>query len=646
MNPSHERFIPMSRPEMDRLGWDVLDVLLVSGDAYVDHPAFGTALLARLLESHGYRVGIVAQPRWDGLEDVTRLGRPRLFAGVGAGALDSMLAHYTAFRKKRKEDAYSPGGRAGLRPNRACIVYANLVKRAFPGLPVVLGGIEASLRRVSHYDFWSDRVRRSILLDSKADLLIYGMAERAVVETADRLADAAAEGRTDETVLRGIPGTVFAGSVEDVPEGAPLVELPSHEDILRLPEKLMEATPAMEMQVHGRVSWAFQRSGDRTVMVAPPAEPLSTEEMDQLYALPFQRLPHPDYREPIPAAAMIQSSITSHRGCGGGCSFCSLALHQGRRVQSRSRESILSEVKRMSASPEFKGGISDVGGPTANLWAARCVEEGPCKRRSCLYPRVCPKLAVDLEAGVELLRAVAGVPGVKHVRVASGLRFDLALRNPPALRGFIHEFVGGQLKLAPEHVVDSILDLMRKPGVALFEKFLDLFYEESKRAGKEQYVVPYFMSAFPGCREEDMKELGHWLSRRNWRPRQVQCFIPTPGTVASAMYYAEIDPKGHPIHVAKSDAERLRQHHILLPKESSSTEERTSDKERTSSRGKSHFRKETSARTGAPAQKKTSSGERTLRTAGPVRAVQGRTKSRSESSRTPRRRGGGGGRTK
>ncbi len=563
-------FLPMSREEMARLGWDALDVLLVTGDAYVDHPAFGVALLGRWLVANGFRVGVVAQPSWETPDAIARLGRPRLFAGVTAGALDSLLAHYTAFRRKRHADAYTPGGRAGARPNRATIVYANLVRQAFPGLPVVIGGIEASMRRATHYDFWTDKVRRSLLLDSKADLLVYGMAERATLEVAQRLRDAAASSATGagppEGILHGIRGTVFVGGGSYPPHTSRWI-LPSHDDILAEPKRLMEATLLLERQVHGGTAWATQETEGRTVVFAPPAEPLSTEELDALYALPFSRQPHPSYREPIPAAGMIQFSITTHRGCAGGCTFCALAQHQGRRIQSRSRESILAEVARLTQLPGWKGSVSDVGGPTANMWGARCVgDPAACRRASCLHPSICPNFRAEQAAIAELLRAIARLSGVSHVRVASGIRHDLALAEPAYVEALVGEFTGGQLKLAPEHASDRVLRLMRKAPFQAFEQFLALFQRISRQAGKEQYVIPYLLSAFPGCTDADMRALARWLAARGWRPQQVQCFVPTPGTVAAAMYHAGIDPDGKPIPVARSDAARLRQHRILAPK--------------------------------------------------------------------------------
>ncbi|MGE4299245.1 MAG: YgiQ family radical SAM protein [Desulfovibrionaceae bacterium] len=564
----------MSRHDMDALGWDALDVLLVTGDAYVDHPSFGAPLLGRLLHSRGWRVGIVAQPDWRAPACLAAMGRPRLFVGVTAGALDSMLAHYTAFRKKRSDDAYTPGGQAGARPNRAVTVYANLARQAFPGLPVVLGGIEASLRRASHYDFWTDGLRRSVLLDAKADLLVYGMGERPMLEIAARLDAAARRGAPyAPDLLAGIGGTAQAVRADEVARlmdaagaGAELVTLPPHEAIEAQPALLMEATLALEAQVHGGTAWAAQEAGGRTVLIAPPAAPLSTGELDALYDLPFTRKAHPAYTAPIPATAMMQGSITSHRGCAGGCSFCALALHQGRRIRSRSRDSIVREAARMAAQPGFDGGISDVGGPSANMWGAFCAADpGACKRASCLTPKPCAQFKVDQKQIIALLRAVRAVPGVRHVRVASGLRLDLALRDQATLRDYVAEFVGGQLKVAPEHSDPATLRRMRKPAYEHFETLCAVFEKESRASGKEQYIVPYLMSGFPGCTDEAMRALADWLRGRGWRPRQVQCFIPLPGTVAAAMYFAGVDADGAPIAVARSDAARLRQHGILVP---------------------------------------------------------------------------------
>ena len=579
------RFVPMSAEEMHALGWDELDVLLINGDAYVDHPSFGNVLLARWLIRHGFRTGIVAQPNWETPDDLLVMGRPRLFAGVSAGALDSLLAHYTAFRKKRHDDAYTPGGKAGARPNRACLVYANLARRAFPGLPVILGGIEASLRRASHYDFWTDSLRKPILMDAKADLLIWGMGEKAIIECAQRLH------RGED--LRGIPGTAWmdkldaAGHPANLPgtlDGEPWIALPSHDEILADPFQLLKLTQELERQVHRLDAWAFEPVGDRALVLARPATPLSTEEMDDLYTLPFTRLAHPRYREAIPAAEMMRTSITSHRGCGGGCSFCSLALHQGRRTSSRSEQSILAEARMLGQQNMARGkgpvAISDVGGPTANMWQGHCAldartaqqDEGnsvrgksACRRASCCFPSVCKSFITPQRRHVELLRKVAALPEVKQARVASGVRADLALRDADALAAYTGEFTGGQLKVAPEHCAPSVLELMRKPSLDVFEVFLESFVRQSRAAGREQYVVPYLMSGFPGCTDEDMRTLSRWLRQRHWNPQQTQCFIPTPGTIATAMFYCGRDETGEPIYVARTDAQRMRQHYILMP---------------------------------------------------------------------------------
>ena len=614
-SPAQPLFLPMSRTEMDILGWDELDILLISGDAYVDHPSFGVALLGRHLVSRGFRVGIIAQPPWqftanrDGAEKDTpgqgktgpdnpargetasgallAMGRPRLFAGITAGAIDSMLARYTAFRKQRSDDAYTPGGLAGSRPNRAVTVYANLARRVFPGLPLVLGGIEASLRRASHYDFWTDSLRRSVLLDSKADLLVYGMGETALTLAAEAARDVLAEagGAYRAAFMdraRRIPGTVWATSRTEAdrlfpPEDKTAARLPSHEAILEDPFLLVRGTMAMERHVHQGGLPLLQDSGDRTVVMTPPAPPLETAGLDALYGLPYARLPHPAYDKPVPAWEMIRTSITSHRGCGGGCAFCSLALHQTRRIASRSGKSILTEAAHISSTtikgkiPAWAGSISDVGGPSANMWRAVCAK-GPekCERQSCLFPSLCPFFRVNQAEGAALLRKIAALKGVRHVRVASGVRFDLAMRDDAALAAYTSEFTGGQLKVAPEHIAEPVLRLMRKPALPVFEAFLDRFYSLSRNAGKEQYVIPYLMSAYPGCTDEHMRELSRWLKKRNWSPRQVQCFIPTPGTVATAMFYAGKDPDGNPIPVAKTDAERMRQHYILLGREGES----------------------------------------------------------------------------
>ncbi len=552
---------------MDALGWDELDILLVSGDAYVDHHSFGTSLLGRWLVAHGFRTGIVSQPNWESTDDVSRLGRPRLFAGVAAGALDSLVAHYTAFRKKRSTDAYSPGGAIGLRPNRAVLVYTGLVRSAFPGLVVVAGGIEASLRRATHYDFWSDALRRSIVLDAKADAVLYGMGELSILALAQLLADTPARQRPGDAVVAArLPGTAYAVHPDKVPEDAEI--LPSHEAILDEPGLLMKATLAFERQMLQGGPCLVQRSGGRTVVFEPPSRPLTGSELDAVHELPFTRRAHPSYTEPVPAVTMVADSVTSHRGCAGGCSFCSLALHQGRRIQSRSAGSIRREIEAMTKRPEWKGSISDVGGPSANMWNAICNGDPTvCKRESCLYPKRCRHFHADQEGQADMLRELAKIPGVDHLRVASGVRHDLAIESEAYMAALVGDFTGGQLKIAPEHLAERVLRLMRKTPQRTFETFLRSFNRLSAEAGKEQYVIPYLMSGFPGCTDDDMKELAAWLRRRNWRPQQIQSFIPTPGTVATAMFFTKQDQDGRPIFVARTDAERLRQHYILVPDE-------------------------------------------------------------------------------
>ncbi len=550
-------FLPMNREEMHALGWDSLDILFITGDAYVDHPAFGVALLGRWLVAHGYKVGICAQPQWQDIDDINCMGTPRLFVGITAGSLDSQLAHYTAFRKKRSEDAYTPGGKAGARPNRASLIYANLARRAFPGVPLVLGGIEASLRRFTHYDFWSDSLRRSILLDAKAHMLIYGMGERAVLDIAQRCAQG--------MPLEYIHGTAWMHKSQDVDYSYTYTDLPSHEEMLEKASLLLDATMALEQHVHKGTEYIRQNHGQRELLIAPPAAPLSQEEMDTLYALPFQRAAHPSYTEAIPAEEMLRTSITSHRGCGGGCAFCSLALHQGRRLSSRSAQSLLQEARTMAKKKGFHGSISDVGGPTANMWQGSCTNTKPCTRHSCCHPKVCTFFRTPQMQHVKILRQIKELPGIKHVRVASGIRADIAMDEPHAVHAYTEEFTGGQLKIAPEHSESDVLHLMRKPPLQVFETFLNAFQKHCQKVGREQYVVPYLMSAYPGCTDAHMHDLAHWLAQRNWKPQQVQCFIPTPGTVATAMFYTGLNTKKEPIYVARTDAERLRQHRILMP---------------------------------------------------------------------------------
>jgi uncharacterized radical SAM protein YgiQ len=546
-------FLPTTREEMRARGWDELDVLVVTGDAYVDHPAFGPVLIARFLAGRGYRVGIVAQPRWTTPDDVARMGRPRLFVGVSAGNLDSMLNKLTAQKKRRAEDQYSPDGNPHLRPNRASIVYANLCRQAFPGVPIVLGGIEASLRRIAHYDYWSDSVRRSILLDAKADLLVFGMGERAAWEIARRLE--AGEGIAELTDVRGTAHvrknrTAWADVASDasryVTDGKAVI-LPSYDEVRT--DKVAFAKMSRLFQYETNAHNArplLQPHGDEAVYFNPPALPLDEAEMDGLYDLPFLRRPHESYRGArIPAFETIQHSIVTMRGCFGGCTFCSITEHEGRIIQSRSAASVLREVRALSRMEGFRGTITDVGGPTANMYKMRCKDdttESACRRLSCVHPGICENLVTDHSPFLDLLRQVRREPGVKHVHIASGVRYDLAERSPEFIRELARHHTGGQLSVAPEHNDPGVLEKMKKPPVSHYENFAQAFCQASEQAGKEQYLVPYFITAHPGSTLKDTIALALWLKERNLRPRQVQDFIPTPMAIATAMFFTGLDP--------------------------------------------------------------------------------------------------------
>jgi uncharacterized radical SAM protein YgiQ len=554
---------PTTRAEMTARGWSQLDVLLVTGDAYVDHPAFGVAVIGRVLEADGWKVGIIAQPDWRNEQALLAMGRPRLFCGVTSGNLDSMVANYTAARHRRQEDAYSENGAPGKRPNHAAVVYAQLCRRAFPGLPVVLGGIEASLRRVAHYDYWEDRLRPSILLDSKADLLVYGMGETAVREIARRCSANQDPG--------GIPGTarMLGARASASTDFSGHTRLPDWSSLQADPKLLLPMTRLVEKEsspFNGHPLVQFH--GDRAVVVEPPNPPLDQPALDALYDLPFQRRPHPACKGSIPAWTMIKDSITVVRGCPGGCSFCGLGLHQGRFLSSRSENSVLKEVRKLAASPEFRGTLSDLGGPTANLYACRNgVDEAcrQCRRPSCLFPSICPKLRLDQDAALRLLRAVRKEPGIRHVFIQSGIRMDVALRTPEYLRELVRHHVSGHLKVAPEHLDPGVLRRMRKPA-GVFEEFLEIFQRESRAAGKEQYLVPYFISSFPGCTAGDMAVVEQFLRKTKWNLQQVQDFMPLPMTPAAAMYVTGLDYEtGQPIPVARNAGARREQQQSLRP---------------------------------------------------------------------------------
>ncbi len=597
-------FLPMSHAEMDTLGWDSCDIIIVTGDAYVDHPSFGMAIVGRLLENQGFRVGIIAQPDWQSKQAFEALGKPNLFFGVAAGNMDSMINRYTADRKPRSDDAYTPGGLGGNRPDRCSLVYAQRCKEAWPAVPVVLGGIEASLRRIAHYDYWQDRVRRSILVDATADLLIYGNAERAVVEVAHRLS----QGEAIETIT-DVRGTAFVR--KDTPEGwseidASRIDRPGRIDrivnpyinirdmdecelgrrndafsgvsynakgeqvvelqrqrldrersVIRLPsyEKVSadavlyaHANRVLHMETNpGNARALVQKHAEVDVWLNPPPVPLSTAEMDYVFSMPFARVPHPDYQgEKIPAYEMIRFSVNIMRGCFGGCTFCSITEHEGRIIQNRSQESILHEIEQIRDTvPGFTGVISDLGGPTANMYRIACKSteiEAACRKPSCVYPGICPNLNTDHSSLTQLYRDARSLPGVKKVLISSGLRYDLAVRDHEYVRELVTHHVGGYLKIAPEHTEQGPLSKMMKPGTEAYDEFKRLFEKYSREAGKEQYLIPYFIAAHPGTSDEDMMNLALWLKRNGFRADQVQAFYPSPMATATAMYHTGKNP--------------------------------------------------------------------------------------------------------
>ncbi len=575
-------FLPTTRAELEARGWEQLDIVIVTGDAYVDHPAFGPVLIARFLEGRGFKVGVIAQPDWHSAEPFKALGKPRLFFGVAAGNLDSMLNRLTAQKKNRSEDQYSPGGRTSCRPDRATIVYAQRCREAYPEVPIVLGGIEASLRRIAHYDYWSDKIRRSILFDAKADLLIFGMGERPVWEVADRMRRGE---RIDE--IRDVRGTAYlindaamkAHEAEPARRAADrkTVVLPSYEEVVADPRAFAVMTRDFQMETNpGNARPVAQRHGNRAIYMNPPARPLEdgagvsegAVAMDELYDLPFNRVPHPMYRERIPAYETVKHSIVMMRGCFGGCTFCSITEHEGRVIQSRSAESVLREVRALRRMGDFRGTITDLGGPTANMYKLKCKSEDierQCRKLSCVHPGVCENLGTDHGPLIDVMQQVRAEEGVKHVFIASGVRYDLAERSPEYVKELAAHHVGGQLSVAPEHVSPRVLEKMKKPGIESFERFQHMFACASEEAGKEQYEIPYFISGHPGSTLEDMIELALWLKQNGKRPRQVQDFIPTPMAVATAMYYTGLDPlKMEPVYTAKGLREKKLQKALLL----------------------------------------------------------------------------------
>lgn len=566
MKFERDRFLPVSVEDMGRRGWDSYDFLLITGDAYVDHPSFGPAVIGRVLEAEGYRVAVLAQPDWRRLSSFTALGQPRLGVLISAGNIDSMVAHYTVAKKRRHDDAYSPGRKAGLRPDRATIVYSNKVREAFGDLPIVIGGLEASLRRFAHYDYWEDKVRRSILFDAQADLLTYGMGETATREIAARLASG-----TPVSEITDVRGTCFIGhSPADC--AYPIVECPAFETVCGDKREYARANMIQYDEhdpVRGRA--VLQRHGNQLLVVNPPAMPLTREELDFVAELPYVREPHPMYddRGGVPAIEEVRFSVTHNRGCFGACNFCSLAFHQGRIITSRSHESVIREVTALTKHPGFKGYIHDVGGPTANFRRPACTNQmkhGACKHRDCLAPEPCPNLDADHTDYLMLLRKLREIPGVKKVFIRSGIRFDYMLKDPSGefFAELVKYHISGQLKVAPEHCVDSVLDYMGKPHIATYEKFRQKYERLNGRYEKNQYLVPYLMSSHPGCTLNDAVRLAEWLNRYGTQPEQVQDFYPTPGTLSTCMYYTGLDPRTmEPVYVPRTPEEKAMQRALM-----------------------------------------------------------------------------------
>ena len=559
-------FLPVSRADMEARGWDWYDFLIVNGDAYVDHPSFGGVVIARVLEAEGYRVAYLAQPDWHSAEPFQAMGRPRLGVMISAGNLDSMVAHYTAAKKRRRQDAYSPGNRPGLRPDRATIVYANRVREAFGDIPLIVGGLEASLRRFAHYDYWGDQVRRSIVFDARADLLTYGMGEAASLEIAARLRDG-----TPVSEITDVRGTSY--SARDV-SGCPYpkVEVPSYEEV-RADKVAYARANQVEYEEHDPVRGRaiLQKHGNRWLITNPPQMPLSTAELDRVAELPYVREPHPMYEAMggVPAIEEVRFSVTHNRGCIGGCNFCALAFHQGRMMTCRSHESVIREVTALTHHPGFKGYIHDVGGPTANLRHPSCkkqLKQGVCAKRSCLAPEPCPNLDADESDYVALLRKLRKIPGIKKIFIRSGIRYDYMLcdKKDTFFRELVQYHVSGQLKVAPEHCINSVLDYMGKPHIEVYERFQQKYNSLNKNAGKNQYLVPYLMSSHPGSTLQDAVALAEYLNARHRQPEQVQDFYPVPGCRSTCMYYTGIDPRTmKPVYVATDPHEKRLQRALL-----------------------------------------------------------------------------------
>lgn len=560
------KFLPICKQDMIDRGWDELDFVLVTGDAYVDHHSFGTAIISRVLENAGYKVGIIAQPNWKSKDDFMKLGRPRLGFLVNSGNMDSMVNHYSVSKKQRDKDLYSPGGKMGCRPDRAIIVYCNKIREAYKDVPIVIGGIEASLRRFGHYDYWSDKVRKSILVDSGADLLIYGMSEKQIVEVADALNDG-----FDPKYIRHINGTCYvADTLEEVYEDYVLI--PSYKEICDDKIKYVEAFKVQyDEQDPYRGKAMVQPHGNKFLVQNKPEKPLNRDELDAVYALPYQKTYHPIYKEMggIPAIEEVKFSVVSSRGCFGSCSFCAITFHQGRAVQSRSHDSIVDEAVGITKLPDFKGYIHDVGGPTANFRQEACkkqITKGACKHRQCLHPDPCKNLKVDHTDYIQLLRKLRKLPNIKKVFVRSGIRYDyvMADKDNKFLRELIEHHVSGQLKVAPEHIAEEVLQYMQKPAGNTYDKFRQKFFAINEQLGKKQYLIPYLMSSHPGSTLNSAIELAEYLRDTHYQPEQVQDFYPTPGTLSTTMFYTGIDPLTmKPVYVPKSKTEKAMQRALL-----------------------------------------------------------------------------------
>lgn len=565
MNINRDQFMVIDKLDMKMRGWEQLDFILVSGDAYIDHPSFGAAIIARVLEDSGYKVGIIAQPNWRNTKDFEKLGEPRLGFLVTAGNIDSMVSHYSVNKRSRRKDSYSPGGKSGMRPDRATIVYCNRIKEAYKDIPIIIGGIEASLRRFAHYDYWDDKVRRSILFDSRADLLVYGMGERQIMAIAENL-----DSGLDIEYIRHIPGTCYISNNLDNLYG--YKNLNTYEEVSKNKQKYAEAFKIQnDEQDPIRGNLLIQEHQDRYLVQNPPAKPLDREMMDHVYSLPFQRDFHPSYAEKggVPAIKEVKFSITSSRGCYGGCSFCALNYHQGRMVISRSKESIIAEAKKIIADEDFKGYIHDVGGPTANFRKPACAKQasaGVCKDKQCLFPDVCSNLTVDHSDYLDILRTLRDLDEVKKVFIRSGLRYDyiMADDDDTFFKELCKHHVSGQLKVAPEHISKEVLNLMRKPDQGLFDKFRKKFYRINERLNKEQYLIPYLISSHPGSTLQTAIELAEYLRDIGHHPEQVQDFYPTPGTLSTTMYHTEYNPiTMEKVYVPKDREEKKMQRALL-----------------------------------------------------------------------------------